>query len=102
MSSVDQLFAPKFMEEGLLTLESQRRMAETLGANSLRYLPIEAIARAINLPRNRLCQACITADYPTPHGQRLYQLDLEKANCHADPTDVAEHRPFEYLSTANS
>jgi len=40
-------------------------------------LPVESIARAINLPHDRLCQACITGHYPTPHGQALYQIALE-------------------------
>jgi amidophosphoribosyltransferase len=24
-----------------------------------------------------LCRACITGEYPTPHGQRLYQIALD-------------------------
>ncbi len=60
MSSVGQLFAPKYLEHGQLTRDAQVRMAERLGADSLRYLPVEAIARAIDLPKENLCQACIT------------------------------------------
>src|SRR5690606_15820828 len=78
MSTIDELFAPKFLEDGMLTEESQRRMAETLGCDSLRYLPVDSIARAIDLPTERLCQACITGEYPTPHGQRLYNIALNR------------------------
>ena len=53
-------------------------MARELGADSLRYLPVEAVARCINLPEQRLCRACITGQYPTPTGEKLYQL--AKAN----------------------
>ena len=74
MSTIDELFAPKFLENGILTEASQDRMAEQLGCDSLRYLPIESIARAIDLPSNHLCQACITGQYPTPVGQQLYQI----------------------------
>ncbi|HMC12067.1 MAG TPA: amidophosphoribosyltransferase, partial [Pirellulaceae bacterium] len=84
MSTVDELFAPKFLRGGPLTPEIQAEMAEALGADSLRYLPIGSIARAIDLPTNRLCQACITGNYPTPHGQRLYQIALDnvgKSGC---------------------
>jgi len=77
MSTVDELFAPKFLKGRPLTDEVQTEMADALGADSLRYLPVESIARAINLPSNRLCQACITGRYPTPHGQTLYQIALE-------------------------
>lgn len=52
-------------------------MARTLGADSLRYLPVESIARAIRLGSDHLCQACITGEYPTEHGQRLAQIALE-------------------------
>ena len=50
MSTVDELFAPKFLQGGPLTEEVQAEMADALGADSLRYLPVESIARAINLP----------------------------------------------------
>ena len=80
MSTVGELFAPKFLEEGLLTEAAQDRMAEQLGADSLRYLPVDAIARAIRLSPNALCQACITGDYPTEHGQQLYQIALQEAH----------------------
>ena len=56
-------------------------MAAELGANSLRYLPTAAIAQAIGKPESDLCQACITGDYPTAAGQRLYQLALSQNGC---------------------
>ena len=54
-------------------------MAVELGCDSLRYLPVEAVARAIGFDADQLCQACITGEYPTPCGQRLYQIALEQA-----------------------
>jgi amidophosphoribosyltransferase len=50
-------------------------MAKELGADSLRYLPVEAIARCVSLARDRLCRACITGRYPTETGQLLYQIE---------------------------
>ena len=78
MSQRAELFAPKFLDEnqGLLTAEVQAQMAADLGADSLRYLPVEALARSVGLPPERLCQACVTGDYPTSAGQKLYQIDL--------------------------
>jgi len=46
-------------------------MDEEIGADSLRYLPIESIARAIEKSPSDLCQACIAGDYPTEFGQKL-------------------------------
>jgi amidophosphoribosyltransferase len=76
MSTIGELFAPKFMPDGELTADVQDRMAATLGADSLRYLPVESIARAVGFDRDQLCQACITGRYPTPAGQDLYQIAL--------------------------
>jgi amidophosphoribosyltransferase len=77
MSTIDELFAPEFLPDGQLTDEAQEEMARVLGADSLRYLPVDSIARAIRLDAGQLCQACITGDYPTPAGQQLYQVALD-------------------------
>ncbi len=79
MSTIDELFAPEFLRGGPLTDEAQARMAERLGADSLRYLPVESVARSIGLETDHLCQACITGRYPTPAGERLYQLALDQS-----------------------
>jgi amidophosphoribosyltransferase len=76
MSTIDELFAPKFLEGGPVTAEVQKKMAQTLGCDSLRYLPVSAIARAVGLPASDLCQACITGEYPTAQGQQLYNIAL--------------------------
>jgi amidophosphoribosyltransferase len=54
-------------------------MAKELGADSLRYLPVESIASALNRSADDLCRACITGRYPTAHGQKLYQIALANA-----------------------
>jgi len=79
MSTVNELFAPKFLRGGNLTLDVQKEMAARLGADSLRYLPVESIARAVRLPSEKLCQACITGKYPTPSGQQLYEIALQES-----------------------
>ena len=78
MSQRAELFAPKFLDEteGRLTAEVQAQMAADLGADSLRYLPVEALSRSVGLPPERLCQACVTGIYPTSAGEELYQIDL--------------------------
>ena len=79
MSTIQELFAPRFMNGNVLTEEIQAEMAAELGADSLRYLPVESISRAITFDSDQLCQACITGDYPTKAGQELYQIALQKA-----------------------
>ncbi len=78
MSTVSELFAPPYLENNRLTREAQDKMARDLGADSLRYLPVEAVARAIGIEEAALCRACITGQYPTPAGERLYQIALNE------------------------
>jgi amidophosphoribosyltransferase len=77
MSTVGELFAPKFLQGEPLTPEIEARMAAQLGADSLRYLPVDAIARAIGRPADDLCRACITGKYPTACGQRLARIAMD-------------------------
>ncbi len=80
MSTVRELFAPRFMHGERPTVEEQQAMAKEIGADSLLYLPLEAIARCIGLDPDRLCRACVTGNYPTPTGSQLYQLALRTRN----------------------
>lgn len=93
MSTISELFAPQFLADGQLTEDVQRRMANHLGADSLRYLPVESIARAIGFDADQLCQACITGNYPSPYGQELYQIAV-----HNDRTNVLQ-RAYESAPT---
>jgi amidophosphoribosyltransferase len=97
MSTVDELFAPKFLRGRPLTDEVQAEMADALGADSLRYLPVDSIARAINMPASNLCQACITSRYPTAHGQKLYEIALAnvgKTDCSRRTYEVQHELTF--------
>jgi len=76
MSTMRELFAPRFMKGERPSVEEQMAMAKELGAESLFYLPLDAIARCIGLPESQLCRACLTREYPTEIGERLYQLAL--------------------------
>ena len=80
MSTIDELFAPEFLHDGVLTDAAQDAMAARLGADSLRYLPLESVARSIGLPPDGLCQACLTGRYPTPAGERLYVIALGQSS----------------------
>src|SRR5262245_18393472 len=80
MRTVSELFAPKFMKGNVPSVAEQDAMAAELGADSLFYLPVDAVSRCIDLPAERLCRACVTGDYPTPAGEKLYQLALRNHN----------------------
>jgi amidophosphoribosyltransferase len=75
MSTVKELFAPRYISGPMPTEAEQDQMASDLKADSLRYLPLDAVARCIQIPEQHLCRACITGNYPTPAGQELFELD---------------------------
>ncbi|MBT3345578.1 MAG: amidophosphoribosyltransferase [Gemmatimonadetes bacterium] len=75
MSTLGELFAPHYLEKGYTPADlaqASQEMADRLGADSLRYLPVEDVAPSIGLPHGSLCTACVTADYPTSTGARIY------------------------------
>ena len=78
MSRISELFAPKFGADGTLSDEMHQAMAKSLGCDSLRYLPVSAISRAIGKPEAALCQACVSGVYPTEAGTKLYQLAVHR------------------------
>ncbi len=78
MSTYKELFATPFfnkrglpVSEWILTPEIEKEMTEDIGADSLRFLPVRAISRAIGIPVLNLCQACINGEYPTEWGCKL-------------------------------
>ena len=82
MSTYSELFVPQYMgntptEEWKVTREIENQMAADLGADTVRYLPIDSIARAIGLESEHLCRACITGQYPTLWGTRRAQEAFE-------------------------
>jgi amidophosphoribosyltransferase len=80
MSTMRELFAPRFMKGSRLTEAEQSAMAAELGADSLIYLPLESVAHCIGLDASHLCRGCLTGKYPTETGERLYQLSLRQRN----------------------
>ncbi len=84
MSTISELFAPRFIRDGRPIEETYAEMARDLGADSLRYLPVESIARAVDRPPSELCRACLNGEYPTPQGQRLYEIALANSKIGAE------------------
>ena len=80
MSTRNELVAPKFADQadGGLSEAAFARLAVELEADSLRYLPVDALARSVGLASDHLCRACVTGRYPTPVGQELYEKDAPR------------------------
>jgi len=51
-----------------------------IGADSLGYLSIDGLIKAVALPRDIFCLACFTGDYPIPVQLQMDKLALETAS----------------------
>ena len=74
MSTLGELYAPKFIPKGYrgtLGQEDADRMARALGVDSLRYLSVGDLAHCLQVPDEQLCKGCVTGRYPTPWGNKL-------------------------------
>ena len=95
MSSIGELFAPRFLDKairkGQLPPLVRMMMADAIGADSLQYLPADLIPGALGFERNELCMACVTREYPTSAGRRLYRQALDDHE--AGRTSLVASRP---------
>ena len=85
MSTKKELFAARHMAGDVPTAAEEAKMAAVIGADTLRYLPVDAIARCVGIDADSMCQACVDSKYPTAGGKKLYQIALQKFN--SDDTD---------------
>ncbi|MCL6650219.1 MAG: amidophosphoribosyltransferase [Chloroflexi bacterium] len=57
--------------------KSVEEIRQWIGADSLGYLSIEGLHRAVGLPAERFCTACFTGNYPIPVQLEMDKLALE-------------------------
>jgi amidophosphoribosyltransferase len=50
-----------------------------IAADTLGYLSVEGLVKAVGIPRDRFCLACFTGDYPMPVPLQMDKLALEPA-----------------------
>lgn len=98
MSTVRELFAPRFMKSTLISRDEEVAIAKELGADSLHYLPVGAISKALGKPESNLCRACITCEYPTETGRRLFQLSM----AHNNESNSSSSRTYELTGASNN
>ena len=64
-------------QELIAAQKSVSEICELIGADSLGYLSIEGLIRAVGLPKDDFCLACFTGEYPIPVQLELDKLMLE-------------------------
>lgn len=57
--------------------KSVEEIRQFIGADSLGYLSVDGLIKAVGLPRSGFCLACFTGDYPMPVQLEMDKLALE-------------------------
>jgi amidophosphoribosyltransferase len=72
--------------------KSVPEVKDFIGADSLGYLSIEGLVRAVALPRETFCMACFTGDYPVPVQLEMDKLALEAAADRQPVSNISRRR----------
>ncbi len=65
-----ELIAARFSESSLGDVRTlEEKIANHLGVESVGFQTIDGLVKAIGLPKDNLCLACLNGEYPTPYGQ---------------------------------
>jgi len=67
-------------QELIASHKSVEEIREFIGADSLGYLSIEGLIKAVGLPKETFCLACFTGDYPIPVQLEMDKLALETSS----------------------
>ncbi len=74
--------------ELIASRKSVPEICEYIGADSLGYISLDGLVRAVGLPRETFCLACFTGEYPIPIQLEMDKLALEPT---ALPQSLSEH-----------
>ena len=69
--------------------KSIEQIREYIGADSLGYLSIDGLIKAVDLPRENFCLACFTGEYPIPVQLEMDKLALETMGA-GKPVDACD------------
>jgi amidophosphoribosyltransferase len=64
---------------------SDEQIRRYVGATSVNYISIEGLIRGLGLPREELCLACVTREYPTDVREAKERAALRTAENESDP-----------------
>ncbi|MBL7164912.1 MAG: amidophosphoribosyltransferase [Dehalococcoidales bacterium] len=64
-------------QELIASRKTVEEIREFIGADSLGYLSVDGLLKAVDLPRETFCMACFVGDYPMPVQLQMDKLALE-------------------------
>ncbi len=63
-------------KELIAAVKNIEQVGKELGVDSIHYLSMEGLLKAVGLPEDVLCTACFTGDYPVDIGERAKEVDF--------------------------
>ncbi len=66
-------------KELIAAVKNIKEIGKTLGVDSLHYLSLEGLLKAVGLPKDILCTSCFTGKYPVDIGERVKEIDFSLA-----------------------
>jgi len=63
---------------------TDEQIREFVGATSVNYISVEGLIRGLEIPKDELCLACVTRQYPTPVAEAQERVSLrnnERSSC---------------------
>ncbi|MBI3992635.1 MAG: amidophosphoribosyltransferase [Candidatus Lambdaproteobacteria bacterium] len=96
MPTVTELFAPHYLDAprtGELPKALLERMARDIGADSLSYLPVARLLKAVGVPESSLCMACLNRDYPTATGRARFKAMAQAVGREEPPPKAPAEQP---------
>jgi len=63
-------------KELIAAVKNTRQIQQELGVDSLHYLSLGGLLRAVGLPKNLFCISCFTGEYPVDIGERAKEVDF--------------------------
>ena len=66
-------------QELIASHKTVEEIREFIGADSLGYLSVDGLLKAVDLPRETFCMACFVGDYPMPVQLQMDKLALENS-----------------------
>jgi amidophosphoribosyltransferase len=75
-------------KELLASQLSVKEIERLVGADSLGYLSLQGLMRAVEMPADSFCLACFTGNYPVPVQLEFDKLSLE-GTAYRQPVSVA-------------
>ena len=66
-------------QELIASRKTVEEIRDFIGADSLGYLSVDGLLKAVDLPRETFCMACFVGDYPMPVQLQMDKLALENS-----------------------